>query len=138
MCEWFTKRNSWKKYKIKETKWLRDRINSIKGNAKIRNISNELTNKDITNFIGKPCFYCNEPNAIGIDRINSNEGYTLSNCVSCCSICNRMKNKYSLNIFLDKIDKIYNKFHKESSTTISKESTLQANGSGSGETLSAA
>ena len=49
-----------------------------------------------------------------------------------------MKNKYDLNTFLDKVYKIYNKFYNESSTTISKESTLQANGNGSGELLTAA
>lgn len=48
-----------------------------------------------------------------------------------------MKNKYSIEVFIDKIKKIYN-IHNESSTTISKESTLQANGSGKGELLTAA
>ena len=33
-----------------------------------------------------------------------------------------------IDLFIDKINKIYNNFHNESSTTISKESTLQANG----------
>lgn len=39
--------------------------------------------------------------------------------------------------FIDKVKSIYNNYIK-SSTTISKESTLQANGSGNGELLTAA
>lgn len=49
-----------------------------------------------------------------------------------------MKNKFPIDLFIDKINKIYNNFHNESSTTISKESTLQANGNGSAELLTAA
>jgi hypothetical protein len=39
---------------------------------------------------------------------------------------------------MKKVEQIYNNFHNESSTTISKESTLQANGNGNGELLTAA
>ena len=68
----------------------------------------------------------------GIDRVDSSKGYTLDNCVPCCSICNTMKLNYTLQEFSDHITKVYNHFVK-GSTTISKESTLQANGSGKGE-----
>lgn len=60
----------------------------------------------------------------GIDRIDSSKGYSDDNCVSCCSMCNLMKNNYSVYDFLNHINKIssYQK-EKEGSTTISKEST---------------
>lgn len=48
-----------------------------------------------------------------------------------------MKNKFSEEEFIDKVKSIYNNYIK-SSTTISKESTLQVNGSGNGELLTAA
>ena len=48
-----------------------------------------------------------------------------------------MKNKFSEKEFINKINQIYNNYIK-SSTTISKESTLQANGNGNGELLTAA
>ena len=48
-----------------------------------------------------------------------------------------MKMDLTLPFFIEQIKKIYNN-HKESSTTISKESTLQANGNGNGELLTAA
>jgi hypothetical protein len=122
--------------KYKEDRPERHRINSIRSNAKSRNYKIELTNAEIKELLHKPCFYCGEENANGIDRVDSTKHYTKENCVPCCFICNRMKNKYSINVFLEKIKQIYHN-HNESSTTISKESTLQANGSGNGELLTA-
>lgn len=126
------------KYKIKGTRSIRKRINSIKSGAKSRNIDFKLTDTQIKKIISKSCFYCSDEHSNGIDRIDSLKGYTENNCVPCCSICNRMKNKFTLDLFLNKISLIYRKFHNESSTTIPKGSTLQANGNGNGETLNAA
>ena len=122
------------KYKIKDTKYIRNRIGSIRGAAKSRNIEMCLTNDEIESYLNKQCYYCKD-NAMGIDRIDSMKPYTLDNCVSCCFICNRMKNKYDFNLFIDKITKIYHNFHDRSSTTIPKGSTSQANGDGNGEIL---
>lgn len=36
----------------------------------------------------------------GIDRVNSSEGYTAENTVSCCKVCNRAKGNLSVNDFL--------------------------------------
>lgn len=44
----------------------------------------------------------------GIDRIDSNQDYTKENCVSCCSMCNRMKSDFNKDEFLNHIDKIHN------------------------------
>ena len=126
-----------KKYPI-EKRYERGRINSIKSNAKSRHLKMFLTDNEIIDFLYKPCFYCGENNAMGIDRIDSKKNYTKDNCVSCCFICNRMKNKYNLSTFLDKINKIYLNFHNKSSTTISKESTFEANADGNRELLTAA
>lgn len=100
----------------------------------INNLQKEIADKKYKE--DRPGFYCGEENANGIDRVDSTKHYTKENCVPCCFICNRMKNKYSINVFLEKIKQIYHN-HNESSTTISKESTLQANGSGNGELLTA-
>jgi len=43
---------------------------------------------------------------VGIDRKNNDIGYKLDNCVSCCSACNFMKHKLSLEVFKEKISKI--------------------------------
>jgi hypothetical protein len=124
--------------KYKEDREDRKRLNSIKGNAKCRHYAMHLTDEEIKEYLRQPCYYCGQEHANGIDRVDSTKDYTKENCVPCCFICNRMKNKYALDVFLDKIKKIYQKFYIEGSTTISKESTSQADGDGNGELLTAA
>ena len=116
-------------------------------NANSRNISFELTKDSFTKLISQTCFYCGqEPIESqfskstnrtetkfmhnGVDRLDSKVGYTIENCVPCCSMCNLMKNKFSAEDFLSKIEQIYN--YKQCSTTMPEGSTLQANGSGNG------
>ena len=44
----------------------------------------------------------------GIDRIDSCIGYTKSNCVSCCEICNKAKRNLTIKEFTDWIKKLTN------------------------------
>lgn len=123
-------------------------INSYKSGAKRRNIEYNLTTDEFLNIVNKNCHYCNEPpkyrtwkiqnknlemTVNGIDRIDSAKGYTKENCVPCCQICNEMKLHYTINDFLTHIKKIYQFSCNSGSTTISQESTLQANGNGNGD-----
>lgn len=121
-----------------------------KNNAKQRNIEWKLTEEEFKNIITQPCIYCGEfPNitkttkykdeyekVTGIDRVDSTKEYSVENCVSCCKMCNIMKNKFSKEDFINKIISIYLNYIK-SSTTISKESTLKANVNGNRELLNA-
>ena len=91
-----------------------------KSNAKRRNIKFELDKKDFFNLIQQKCHYCKvEPfnemnhhnyNGIylynGIDRIDSNLGYFIENCLPCCGICNRAKNKLSYEEFKTWIERL--------------------------------
>lgn len=104
--------------KYKESRHFRKRYSSIIGNAKGRKIPFNLSEEQVSNLLQQNCYYCGEPIADGIDRIDSSKGYNIDNVVPCCGICNRMKNKYPLNIFLDKITKIHNNLVIKSSTTI--------------------
>ena len=122
-----------------------------KNNAKQRNIEWNLSEEEFKNIITQSCIYCGEAPDItktssyrdkhekitGIDRVDTTKGYFKENCVPCCKMCNIMKNKFSKEDFINKVKSIYNNYIK-SSTTISKESTLQANGNGNGELLTAA
>lgn len=111
-----------------------------------RGYSFSLSDEDFDELIFGNCFYCgqepeehksdfrlNKTNLPfkrnGIDRLDNNIGYTKENCVTACSKCNRMKSNLNYLDFMQHIKKIVNK----GSTTISKESTLQANGNGNGE-----
>lgn len=80
--------------------------------AKDRNLEFTITKQQFEDLLFKPCYYCNEEHATGIDRVDSLKGYNSDNIVSCCSICNLMKNKFSQQVFFSKVEKIYNKHLK--------------------------
>jgi hypothetical protein len=108
-----------------------------KNNAKQRNWG-VLQKSDWLKIVMQPCYYCGEtdtrnratmesylrtrgkslkPEEVklyevkmnGIDRVDSLRGYVLNNMVPCCGVCNRMKNNFSNDVFMDKIKKIYEK-----------------------------
>lgn len=110
--------------------------NVSRGNYKraaiYRGLSWDLSPEEFKNIVSKPCYYCGaapvQKNHLkrymrvetpvflnGIDRIDSNLGYNIENCVPCCEKCNRMKLDYSKEEFLNHIEKIY-KFHKSATT----------------------
>lgn len=122
----------------KETKHLRYRYYSIKWNAIGRKIDFPFSQQEVEKYLNSPCYYCGCEHADGIDRLDSTKPYSHKNCVPCCAMCNRMKNKYSLCDFLNRVEKIYNLHCNKSSTTISKESTSEVNADGSAELLTAA
>jgi len=109
-----------------------------KSNARNRGYDFNLTLEEFNSLITQPCHYCgqepevlnggslsdrrdkSQPNLYtnGIDRIDSTKGYTVENCVPCCSKCNLMKNTYSVDEFLNHVKKISDFNFKEGSTTI--------------------
>ena len=99
------------KEKAKETRRLYreskiGRFKSIKNSAKSRNIEFNLTEEDVYNIIEKDCLYCGQKKSNGIDRINSNGGYTNENSIPCCSMCNYMKKDFTQEDFINQCKKI--------------------------------
>ncbi len=102
---------------------------SILTGAKSRNLSLEMTYEDFIVKSIDACFYCgmmpydkhyayskrrkrgidHDIFAVfnGLDRINSDEGYTIDNTVSCCIMCNRMKSDFKIGDFMNKVKEIY-------------------------------
>lgn len=96
------------KHQLSYRKYL---YNTYKKRANRKNITFNLTFEEFDCLIQKQCYYCNnepqfpsektikergninEPNFAhnGIDRLDSNKGYTKENCVPCCPKCNMMK-----------------------------------------------
>jgi hypothetical protein len=89
---------------------LRRLYRSYVDGAKIRGYSFGLTVEQFKNITSSPCYYTRrEPSSIfttkqgnryvynGIDRLDNTKGYTVENCVSCCSDVNYAKGtmKYS-------------------------------------------
>lgn len=96
-----------------------------KTGAKNRGFDWDLTNKQFEKITKQNCYFCGskpiEQKSLeryyhesikdrikfnGIDRLDSNLGYTEDNCVPCCTMCNRMKLDYTENDFLNHISKI--------------------------------
>jgi len=86
-----------------------ERYHKYKGNAKRKNIKFHLSRKEFSLFWKKSCHYCNsEIKTIGLDRVNNTKGYIIDNIVSCCAICNGMKETLTVNEFLNHCKKIIN------------------------------
>jgi hypothetical protein len=96
--------------------WLTEYKAYIGNTIKKRNYIFELTVDEFQALGIENCFYCGiEPSSKmdvgkgfknGIDRVDSNKGYTLDNCVSCCWTCNRMKSNMIQKDFFEHIEKI--------------------------------
>lgn len=124
------------------------RFKEYKQGAKQRKINFDLNFQDFSKLIKQNCVYCGgEPQyryrtigikskvllkMNGIDRIDSSKGYSMDNCVPCCTKCNQMKLDYSKKDFLEQVAKIYKYQIIQGSTTISQESTSEANADGNG------
>lgn len=121
-----------RKFRSPEDAVSRILMKSYKTNAKSRNISWELSLEEFKKLIQQSCFWCNsfpplkqmnrtnenkhwsaewksklKLHAHGVDRIDNNKGYLLSNVVTCCKQCNLMKHAYSVSQFLSQVEKIY-------------------------------
>jgi hypothetical protein len=101
---------------------INDMYRGYGSGAKQRGLAFLLLKNEFENLIFKDCFYCGTPPSIrvwkvdkitpynlccnGIDRVNSNFGYTSDNCVSCCPQCNYAKSDLSLEDFRKWISQI--------------------------------
>jgi len=81
---------------------------NCKYGAKYRDIEFQLTKEDVSRLELENCYFCDDPPEPlnGIDRFDNDLGYTLDNCVPCCSFCNVAKNKHSAKLFIEKSKKI--------------------------------
>ena len=95
---------------------------TYKYNAKLRNLPFELKEEEFKTLLRGDCFYCGrKPEQIfrmkynngdfvhnGVDRLDSSKGYTLDNCVSCCTRCNRAKLLETKDNFFAWVRQVYN------------------------------
>lgn len=84
------------------------RLAGYKQGAKRRDYDFNLTNEQALAFMRGDCHYCGVGN-IGIDRVDNTQGYSVDNCVSCCTICNRAKADLSLTQFKEWIQRVAKK-----------------------------
>lgn len=98
----------------------RELYEQYKHSAKSRNYEFNLTKEQFNLLIDSECKYCGNIgsnchtvnnkkgnyNYNGIDRINNDLGYEISNVVTSCKDCNKMKNDLKIENFFEHIQKI--------------------------------
>lgn len=108
----------------KGTAGLKELIGTYKRNSTAYNREFSLSENDFESMTSQRCHYCHDlPSTIskggsrsgwgdyvynGIDRIDNSLGYTATNCVPCCTICNRAKNNMTYKDFITYIERIKN------------------------------
>lgn len=87
------------------------RITAIKQQARKKSIPWDLamTDEYCKTLMEGPCAYCVQPVTTGlhgIDRMNNNAAYTISNCVGCCKMCNFIKKCLDPTTFIERCQHI--------------------------------
>lgn len=99
-------------------------FDKYKRQAGLRGLSFELSMEQFEKLTQGECYYCGTPpyqttkekgsngqyTYSGIDRVDNNEGYVFSNCVSCCGVCNKAKMIMTEDEFADWVVRVYYKF----------------------------
>jgi hypothetical protein len=86
------------------------KLASYRQMAKQRELDFLLTKDEFMSFWQRPCFYCgSEVRSIGLDRVNSDLGYTMENVVPCCILCNQAKNDLTQNEFFKMCARVVSK-----------------------------
>ena len=83
-----------------------------------------LSVTEVAGMILQPCHYCGATGSMswslnrkqggqdrisynGIDRVDNSLGYSISNCVPCCKMCNNIKKAYTLDVLMDWVARIH-------------------------------
>jgi hypothetical protein len=83
--------------------------NVYKRSAALKQLLFGITFDEFRQIVSTPCRYCGiiqDRGFNGIDRKDSNIGYIRENCVSCCTMCNYMKNTLSESAFIGRAEHI--------------------------------
>jgi hypothetical protein len=89
------------------------KYSNLVNSANQRNYIWELSFEEFMLFWQKPCIYGgHEIKTIGLDRVDNTKGYSIDNCVPCCTTCNRAKLKMGLEQFLIWIGQTYQYLEK--------------------------
>lgn len=103
--------------------------------AKKRNLSFNINKEDFYKLTQQNCTYCESvPNSIrtlkgsngdyiynGLDRIDNNLGYELSNVVACCKTCNMMKQTLSVKQLIEHIKLVLQVYEKNQKIAIARQ-----------------
>ena len=92
----------------------KERIDDKNNNGK--KLCFEIDNKLFDKIIKLNCYLCGKEysnlHINGIDRVNNDIGYKIGNIMPCCNMCNKLKNKYPINILFRKMYLTYCRYKK--------------------------
>lgn len=96
-------------------------FSSYKSRAYRKKVEFSLSVEEFIDLTTQNCHYCNgsysnvrdENMRCGVDRKDSAQGYTLSNCLPCCKVCNFAKKDTSYEEFKTWIEKVSANFLKK-------------------------
>ena len=87
--------------------------NEYKRRADNKSLPFEITNDEYVELLANNCYLCGRDGGNeftnGIDRIDNNLGYIMTNVKSCCGSCNYIKKDMGLNELFEKMLMIYTK-----------------------------
>lgn len=95
---------------------------NLSGNAQVRKYKFDLTPEQVRNLVVQNCYYCDAPPASvfsrpggdfyynGLDRVNNNIGYSLTNVRTCCKHCNYAKGTKTVAEFKAWLTRAYKHF----------------------------
>jgi len=112
-------------------------LNRYVYSTKRSNVPFELTDEQFFDLTQEDCFYCGKAPANGwnnyekdpfvwngIDRVDNTLGYAINNCVSCCSLCNRMKGTLSWTEFIEHTKAVVSHLNTRIEGTLKKRMSL--------------
>ncbi len=100
---------------------LRQLMGHYRQSAERRGIQFLLSEKEFELLVQGDCFYCGQKPARqyrptrykefylsnGVDRVDNSLSYVMSNCVSCCKICNQFKSDLTQQQMFEVVERIY-------------------------------
>lgn len=128
MSAWYAANRT--EVKDKARKWkqanpLRAQYLRYKERAKKKSLSFDLEYESFAEFVQLSCVYCGFSGAIvGLDRIDSSQGYVQENVVPCCKVCNYMKLDHKLQDWMQAMRDIFENMGYEITRKTAGDSTL--------------
>lgn len=101
----------YKRKQSDETVHISKRWAGYRYKAQKRGFLWKLSKPQFVQLVTGACNYCGFEYSGGVDRIDSDDGYVIENCASCCKWCNWAKNERPLEDFKKWTDKVYANFH---------------------------
>jgi hypothetical protein len=101
---------AWKEKHPERMRSLTSRFSVCRHRAKRFDLPFGLDLAQFDAISSQPCVWCggwtnmdgDHPYS-GLDRIDNDGGYTTGNCQPCCGICNRMRNRLTVDQFIDRM-----------------------------------